>query len=308
MRAEIEVLHHREEHSNMVPPSSTSELFRSMEQEMARVKVDLQDAVRQLQQEQQKLAIERQRVLDLTTEREQLKNALNEAQQKSEEHSSGKVLATSLSRDDASSSMLMISKESQKVKTDRDHQLRELASMIERLESGRQKLLVEIDAQSVEIERLFVENGSLATGLKEASESMAQWERQVQECLEQNTLLRAELNDLRTTKAQISGLQHSESLGDLLEAERVGEVTNLTQEASESMSMRNENSKLKVDLDKTKGQAEALSAQVLQLSVELNRARKHISTLNWVYKPVLASIENRLLRLKQDGDHIDVVL
>lgn len=37
-----------------------------------------------------------------------------------------------------------------------------------------------------------------------------------------------------------------------------------------------------VELSRAKGQAEALSAQVLQLSADLNRAMQHISSLNWL--------------------------
>lgn len=273
LRAELESLHRREEYSNTISSSSTSDQNRLLEREVAIVKVELQSALQLLQQEQQKVVEEQERVADLLVEREQLKNVLNESR---EEHANpaGSFLAADTSKD----------------KSVQDYQLRELASMVERLEIGRQKLLAEIDSQSVEIERLFSENDSLAACLREASAITGQWEHQVQDCLQQNANLRAELNDLRTRQAQRPDLVPLKSIG------------------SSDAEKEKESSKLQVELGKAKGHAEALSAQVLQLSADLNRAMQHISSLNWLYKPVLASIENRLMQLKQHGKYNEVTL
>ncbi|KAH7307536.1 hypothetical protein KP509_22G064200 [Ceratopteris richardii] len=148
---------------------------------------------------------------------------------------------------------------------EKDYQLRELASMVERLESGRQKLLVEIDAQSVEIERLFLENDSLVAQVNESLTYTSQWEQQVQSFLQENGSLRAELKDLRSSLASNT----EKSFGELLDTER-----------------NTERSKL----------------QVLQLTASLNLETQHRSSLNWLYKPVLANIENRLQQLKHVGN------
>ncbi|KAK8945329.1 hypothetical protein KSP40_PGU015943 [Platanthera guangdongensis] len=59
-----------------------------------------------------------------------------------------------------------------------EKQLHDMAVMIERLESSRQKLLMEIDSQSSEIERLFEENSNLSSSHQDALELALQWENQ----------------------------------------------------------------------------------------------------------------------------------
>ncbi|KAH7307537.1 hypothetical protein KP509_22G064200 [Ceratopteris richardii] len=164
---------------------------------------------------------------------------------------------------------------------EKDYQLRELASMVERLESGRQKLLVEIDAQSVEIERLFLENDSLVAQVNESLTYTSQWEQQVQSFLQENGSLRAELKDLRSSLASNT----EKSFGELLDTER-----------------NTERSKLQMELNSVKEEADTLRAQVLQLTASLNLETQHRSSLNWLYKPVLANIENRLQQLKHVGN------
>lgn len=270
LRAELEVLHRREEHQNIIATSATSEQYYLLQQEVETVKVELQNALRQLRQEQQKVVKEQEHAANLKAEQEQLKIALTEAQRAREgrESSVGKFSTDVTLKE-------------------KDLQLHELASMVERLESGRQKLLTEIDVQSMEIERLFVENDSLAASLKEASMFTGQWEHQVQDCLQENANLRAELSDLR---ARLT-VKVDKSLGESSDADK-----------------ENESSKVQVELSRAKGQAEALSAQVLQLSADLNRAMQHISSLNWLYRPVLANIENRLLQVKQHGNYNELKL
>lgn len=54
-----------------------------------------------------------------------------------------------------------------------------MAVALERLESSRQKLLMEIDNQSSEIERLFEENSNLSASYQESINISNQWENQV---------------------------------------------------------------------------------------------------------------------------------
>jgi hypothetical protein len=60
-----------------------------------------------------------------------------------------------------------------------ESQLHDMALMVERLEGSRQKLLMEIDSQSSEIEKLFEENSALSTSYQEAVAVTMQWENQV---------------------------------------------------------------------------------------------------------------------------------
>lgn len=98
--------------------------------------------------------------------------------------------------------------ESQEDKQKLDKQLHDMALVVERLESSRQKLLMEvnssflyftlyfavyipsdrvvslsscwqIDSQSTEIERLFEENSNLSNSYQEAIGAAARWENQV---------------------------------------------------------------------------------------------------------------------------------
>lgn len=270
LRSELEVLHRREEHQNIIATSATSEQYYLLQQEVATLKAELQNALRQVQQEQKIVIKEQENAATLKAEQEQLKIALVEAQIA---RADSETLAGKLSTDNGFK--------------EKDFQLHELASMVERLEKGRQKLLTEIDVQSMEIERLFLENDSLAASVKEASTFTAQWEGQVQDCLQENANLRAELTDLRARLA----VQAVESLGE-----------------SGDVDKGNETSELQVELSKAKGQAEDLSAHVLQLSADLNRAMQHIKSLNWLYRPVLGNIENRLLQVKQLGNYNELKL
>ncbi|KAI5054710.1 hypothetical protein GOP47_0029855 [Adiantum capillus-veneris] len=260
LRAELELLQRKEEDRRLVASSATSDQYYLLQQEVETLKVELQDSLRRLQEEQQTVANEQECTAKLMGELEQLSSALVEAKSIREgyENSINKGLKEDSLKE-------------------KDHQLRELASMVERLESGRQKLLAEIDAQSIEIERLFMENDSLAARFREASTYTSHWEHQVQMCLQENSNLRAELNDLRRKLAT-----HLEkNCEDLLDVRKV-----------------NESSKLQVELTVVKGEADALRAQVLQLTSDLNHAVQHASSLNWLYKPILGNIEKRLQQLK----------
>ncbi|KAI4385568.1 hypothetical protein MLD38_003579 [Melastoma candidum] len=75
-----------------------------------------------------------------------------------------------------------------------ERQLHDMAVVVERLESSRQKPLAEIDSQSSEIERLFEENTNLASSCQEAANMAVLWEKQVKDCLKQNEELRGVIN------------------------------------------------------------------------------------------------------------------
>lgn len=291
LRAELNMLQRQEEQhqSSGIPSSSiTIEHLRAMEQEMANIKVELQEAVRHRQEEQQKLAAEKERSVLLMMEKQQLEEKLLVASEKISEHASEK-------NSEGNSSTAENQKQE---KGKHDQQLRGLALMVERLESGRQKLLAEIDTQSLEIERLFVENANLSAGLKDMTSVSAQWENQVQECLKQNAELRVMLEKLRAEQANtvselpmhIADAVPSREITDDNEKGIVGHTAYAT-----------ENLKLKGELAKTQTKSEALAAQVMQLSVELKRTVQAYNCLARLYKPILWNIENRLIQMKADS-------
>lgn len=298
LRAELNMLQRQEEQhqSSGIPSSSvTMEHLRAMEQEMAKIKVELQEAIRQRQVEQQKLAAEKEHTALLMIEKQQLEEKLL-AQQLEEKLLAATVKIsghTSEKNDEGDSSTAENQKQE---KGKHDQQLRDLAMMVERLESGRQKLLSEIDMQSLEIERLFVENANLSAGLKDMTSVASQWENQVQECLKQNAELRVALQKLRAEQANtvselpLQDAVSSKEITDNDDKQIVGHAVYAT-----------ENLKLKGELAKTQTKSEALTAQVMQLSVELKRTVQAYDALVRLYKPILWNIENRLIQMKADS-------
>ncbi|XP_071689371.1 uncharacterized protein [Rutidosis leptorrhynchoides] len=168
-----------------------------------------------------------------------------------------------------------------------EKQSHDMAVVVERLESSRQKLLLEIDSQSSEIERLFEENSSLSSAYQEATGMVAHWENQVKDCLKQNEDLRSMLAKLRTEQANISAESHR----GITESNKEGLNESYTAEVVF----------LKGELAKEQSKAETLSAEVLQLSAQLQQSIQAYNSLTRLYKPVLRNIESNLLRMKQDG-------
>ncbi|KAL3688372.1 hypothetical protein R1sor_014681 [Riccia sorocarpa] len=273
-------------------------------QEIAAVKSELEEMWTRLQQEQLKLATERQRNASLTARVKELEAA----QQTSEAAFAAARNEQLVPQDDVASASITLPLEgaasvedtatstevwtASEIRTENDRlkvektkhegQLHELASMVERLEKGRQKLLREIDAQSLEIEKLFMENSNLELSIKETREMSAQWESQVRQCSEQNAQLRSELNRLRMEQAE------------LVES-RSGPNDNGLD------SLRRENAKLKRQLAEVQALSEEQTAMVAELTASLNRAVLSANSLGRLYKPILSNIQHRLLQLKQDA-------
>ncbi|MCD7471450.1 hypothetical protein HAX54_011899 [Datura stramonium] len=175
-----------------------------------------------------------------------------------------------------------------------EKQLHDMAVAIERLESSRQKLLMEIDSQSSEIESLFEENSNLSSAHQEALRAAMQWENQVNDCLKQNKELRAVLDKLRTDQAAIATANNN-----LIQQSISGSIKgskNETQgtEYAEILSIEGQ-------LAEERSKTEALSAEILQLNARLQQATQAYNGLTRIYKPVLWNIENSLVKLKQDS-------
>ncbi|KAG5376310.1 hypothetical protein IGI04_040906 [Brassica rapa subsp. trilocularis] len=234
------------------------------EKEMAKLKLELQKESMLRQQEQQRVAEEQTRVALLLSEKQELEQ---------------KISALSSGASEASeSSQKVFSVEDKEML---EKQLHDMAVALERLESSRQKLLMEIDNQSSEIEKLFEENSNLSASYQESINISKQWENQVKECLKQNVELREALDKLRT--------------------EQAGTLSRVSPEVQANGSPGTETLSLKSELAKEQSRAESLSAQVLQLSAQLQQTTQAYNGLMRVYKPVLRNIESSLIKLKQDG-------
>ncbi|XVE59326.1 hypothetical protein DITRI_Ditri05aG0036800 [Diplodiscus trichospermus] len=239
----------------------------ALEKELARLKSELQQESLSRQQERQQLAEEQARVSALTSEKQELEARLTALSERGSEVVSEKVTSKEFSVED---------------KEKLEKQLHDMAVAVERLESSRQKLLMEIDNQSSEIERLFEENSNLSSSYQEAMTTAKQWENQVKDCLKQNEELRRFLDNLRTEQASLltkNGSLASYKGGDI----ETGSQANTTEILS------------------LKSRADSLSAEVMLLSARLQQATQAYHSLARLYKPVLRNIESSLIKMKQDG-------
>ncbi|XP_010541413.1 PREDICTED: interaptin [Tarenaya hassleriana] len=238
--------------------------IQSLEKELANLKSELQNETRLRRQEQQQLAEEQSRVASLMSEKHKMEQKIAAMSSKS---------APELTEQSGQKVFSVEDKEKL------ERQLHDMAVALERLENSRQKLLTEIDNQSSEIERLFEENSNLSASYQESINTSKQWENQVKECLKHNEELRGVLDKLRTENVP----RGSPEVG--------ADVSHGTEFLLS----------LKGELAKEQSRAEALSAQVLQLSAQLQRTSQAFNGLVRSYKPVLRNIESSLVKLKQDG-------
>ncbi|CAL8160792.1 unnamed protein product [Prunus armeniaca] len=137
--------------------------IQTLEKELASLKFELQRESQLRQQERQQLAEEQARASTLTSEKQELEEKLAAISRKASEVSE-KVAGKEFSLED---------------KEKLEKQLHDMAVVIEKLESSRQKLLIEIDSQSSEIERLFEENSNLSSSYQESMSISVHWENQV---------------------------------------------------------------------------------------------------------------------------------
>uniref|UniRef100_A0A1J3IYB6 Uncharacterized protein n=1 Tax=Noccaea caerulescens TaxID=107243 RepID=A0A1J3IYB6_NOCCA len=235
-----------------------------LEKEMANLKLELQKESILRHQEQQRLAEEQTRVASLISEKQELEQKIS-------------VLSSNASEVSELGQKEFSVEDKEKL----EKQLHDMAVALERLESSRQKLLMEIDNQSSEIEKLFEENSNMSASYQESINISKQWESQVKECLKQNVELREALDRLRT--------------------EHAGAVSRAPSEVMSNGSQGAETLSLKGELAKEQSRAESLSAQVLQLSAQLQQTTQAYNGLVRVYKPLLRNIESNLIKLKQDG-------
>lgn len=252
----------------------------TLEKELATLKSQLQQESQLRQQERKQLTEEQARISVLMSEKQELEEKLVMFSRKASEEVSNAAASKAFSVED---------------KEKLEKQLHDMAVVVERLESSRQKLLMEIDNQSSEIERLFEENSSLSSSYQESMGIAKHWENQVKDCLKQNEELRGILEKLRTEQASFMSVNDKDILRDFSEPSKDA----VSQNGSETH--KNEFLALKGQLAKEQSRAEALSAQVLQLSAQLQQTTQAYNGLVRLYKPVLRNIESSLIKMKQDG-------
>lgn len=238
--------------------------MQTTQKELDNLKLQLEQESKLRQQMQQLLLEEQARISSLTLEKQEMEEKLALIPRIASEEPSDKAAKKPFSLED---------------KERLDKQLHDMAVVIEKLESSRQKLLMEIDSQSSEIEKLFEENSSLSSSYQEAMGAVAQWESQVKDCLEQNKELRGMLDKLRTEQATNVGIKESNK-------------------GTESYSV--EVLSLRSQLAEEQGRADGLAGEVLELSAHLRKAKQAYDGLARLYKPVLRNIESSLIKMKQD--------
>nr|ACG35669.1 t-snare [Zea mays] len=227
------------------------------------------------QQEQEKLAKEQTRIASLEAEKQQLEDQITMLTKKATEDASEFAARKAFSMQD---------------REKLEQQLHDMALMIERLEGSRQKLLMEIDSQSSEIEKLFEENSALSASYQEAIDVTVQWENQVRDCLKQNEELRSHLEKLRLEQVSLLKVSNIATQSD-------GQTEN---SISNPPQMVIENISLKDQLIKEQSRSEGLSAEIMKLSAELRKAVHAQNNLARLYRPVLRDIESNLMKMKQE--------
>ncbi|KAF5744565.1 WEB family protein [Tripterygium wilfordii] len=171
-------------HGGIASVGTSQEQIQNLEKEIASFKSELQQESLQRQQERQRLAEEQTRCAILMSEKQELEQKLAATIKKA-------------------SGMGSISIHKLEDKEKLEKQLHDMAVAVERLENTRQKLLMEIDNQSSEIEKLFEENSYLSTSYEEAMAIAKRWENQVKDCLKQNEELHVVLDKLRTEQTSL---------------------------------------------------------------------------------------------------------
>ncbi|GLC43419.1 hypothetical protein PLESTM_001471400 [Pleodorina starrii] len=146
-----------------------------------------------------------------------------------------------------------------------------LRQQVGRLKASRDKLLLEIDKQWGEIERLSSENGSLADELRAQRALAANWERQAQD-----------------------GIAQVEQLKDLLEdSARWGPAAAAAGAAGAAVTVQS----LEAELLGEKARATELELQLRAVAAELLRCQHSSLDLGKSFLPMMAGVEKRLAEL-----------
>jgi hypothetical protein len=163
--------------------------------------------------------------------------------------------------------------------------LREKASGLER---SRQILLSEVEAQNLEMERLFTENSQLARSAKEAREFAEDWEQQAGAA----QLASARLQEMLEEQ---SDWRPSEANGAL-----VANGAGPKEPAHQREAPAGDSEQIIQRTRDVETRNVALEAQVAQLNAEASRAQEAYSKLSRAIGPVLEGVEQRLARIRHE--------
>ncbi|KAM6578074.1 hypothetical protein CsatB_029911 [Cannabis sativa] len=277
LRAELNLIQQQSMNGSLSGVTSIAnplDQIQVLEKELLNLKSELQQESHLRQQERQRLAEEQTQTSKLMLEKQELEEKLASMSKTASENS------------ELASNKVFSLEEKEKL----EKQLHDMAVVIEKLESSRQKLLVEIDSQSSEIESLFEENSTLQSSYQEAMGTAKQWENQVKDCLQQNEELRGILDELRIKQAK----GFVEPLAGVNEAGSPAY-------AAEIISLKVSSYLTAGQVAKEQSRAENLAADVLQLSARLQQTTQAYNSLARLYQPVLRNIESSLIKMKQDG-------
>ena len=156
------------------------------------------------------------------------------------------------------------------------------------LERSRQILLSEVEAQNLEMERLFTENAQLARSAKEAREFAEDWEQQAGAAQQASARLQEMLEEQsdwhppEANGALVSNGAGPKEPAHLREAP-AGDSGQIFQRTRE-VEARNV----------------ALEAQVAQLNAEASRAQEAYLKLSRAIGPVLEGVEQRLAHIRHE--------
>ena len=148
-------------------------------------------------------------------------------------------------------------------------------------ENNNRILLSELESQELEIERLFKDNHALALQLDETREVNASWKELCEDLSGQNERLQEMLQE--------SASWSVESLRASSEGEECDELVRLREQVSQFERMYREE---QANSAKRENQVKRLETTRLQLTEEKVQVRN-------TFVPILATIEDRLLKLQQ---------
>ncbi|KAG2448456.1 hypothetical protein HYH02_006348 [Chlamydomonas schloesseri] len=180
-----------------------------------------------------------------------------------------------------------------------------LRQQVARLKASRDKLLLEIDKQWEEIERLSGENASLADDLRAARALATNWEKQAQDGIAQVEQLKDLLEDSARWEAatlaehqHVAQHSHPQGRGQYTHAnggspgagtETVAVMT--TAPAQQTLE------RLRVELLGEKARATELELQLRAVAAELLRCQHGSLDLGKSFLPMMAGVEKRLAEL-----------
>ncbi|DBA75487.1 hypothetical protein WJX77_004920 [Trebouxia sp. C0004] len=160
--------------------------------------------------------------------------------------------------------------------------LQRLRGQVSSLKASRDKLLVEVDRQSLEIERLLTDNSALMQGLAQMQESAQTWEVQAQENLQHMDQLKTLLEESAFWQSQSAQPSIADADGCNPDHQCVPDEAQLQKEVLQE-----------------KARATGLEVQIRALCLELVHARENAGLLSQSIVPTLGNIGSRIAQLLQ---------